>query len=544
MPGSTKANKTSDLNNICTYRSGVPSSDHVTPFECPSDLAIRCISDILTEISELDTPKKQIEKFHKIIEKSLNKLCLGNKSQKRIQCFWSLYEKSKITDKDIPSGSTAKDIINQAIGRANDRYHSGNLLEKLVRLEIGTGHVFDIIPHENKINFKAYSRLGMELPVIPEYFEYLLSNPDIQPFDLFIEKLVEIAKKPSANIEDLIVLVNQEIIGYCDSWKITGNAFSKTLKESNNFFKQKPINEDAVAEACAHFALISLYSKNNTFSHASYILATTFRGQPHSSMIIYWPFFNEGYSVYPHTNFLLHLVLGLNSIQVKSIEKELRYSKIVGGILEHNMKNLTVAVKALYRKTLADKNNAILKADKQTMDRFASLCSEVLFATSAIEIEIPIVYTPEEKASSITIKDLYDGLYECTRFHNFKVQFDGIKKWTSCTKQVVLSSKVVITNLIENARKATIKNKQVVLLIDIEPSECVIRVKSQEPLSEKGIQLLRKPLRETLPEGSKGIWICRTVLKLHGGNLSLDPPAKNYKTIFRLSLPWVNYGED
>lgn len=457
MPGSTKANKKSKPYNLCTYRTSVPSGDHTTPFECPSDLAIRCISDILTEISELDTPKKQIERFHKIIEEYLNKFCLGNKSKKRIQCFWSLYEKSKITDKDIPSGPTPKDIINKAISRANERYRSGDLLEKLVHLEIGTGHVFDIIPHENKINFKAYSRLGMELPVIPEYFECLLSNPDIKPFDLFIEKLVEIVKESSANIEDRIVLVNQEIIEYCNSWKITGNAFSKTLKDSNDFIKQKPINGDAVAEACAHFALICLYSTNNTFSHASYILATTFRGQPHSSMIVYWPFFNEGYSVYPHINFLLHLVLGLNSIQAKSVEKELRHSEIVGGILEHNMKNLTIAVKALYKNTMADRNNAILEADKQTMDRFASLRSEVLFATSAIEIEIPIVCTPEGKASSITIKDLYDGLYECTRFHNFEVQFDGIGKWTSCMKQVVLSSKVVITNLISNARKATKK---------------------------------------------------------------------------------------
>lgn len=544
MPGSTKAKKTSDLNNICTYRTSVPKGGHTTPFECPSDLAIRCISDILTEISELDTPKKQIEKFHKIIEKYLNKLCLGNKAQKKIQCFWSLYEKSKITDKDIPSGSTPKDIINQAIGKANESYHSGNLLEKLVRLEIGTGHVFDVIPHKNKIDFKAYSRLGMELPVIPKYFECLLSNPDTQAFNLFIEELVKIVKKSSANLEDLIVLVNQEIIGYCESWKIAGSMFDAALKKSEKYQEEKSITEKIIAETCAHFALMALYSENNAFSHASYILAPTFRGQPHSSMVIYWPFFNEGYSVYPHINFLLHLVLGLNSIQAKSIEKELRHSEIVGGILEHNMKNLTIAVKALYKNTMADRNNAILEADKQTMDRFASLRSEVLFATSAIEIEIPTVYTPEKKPSSITIKDLYDGLYECTRFHKFEVQFDGMGKWTSCKKQVVLSSKVVITNLISNARKATKKNKRVVLSIDIEPSECVIRVKSQAPLSQKGIQLLWEPLRETLPEGSKGIWICRTVLKLHGGNLSLDPPAEDYKTIFRLSLPWVNYGED
>ena len=340
MPGSTKTKKKSKPYNLCTYRTSVPNGNDTTPFECPSDLAIRCIGDILTEISELDTPEKQIERFHKIIEKYLNKLCLENKSQKKIQCFWSLYEKSKITDEDIPSGSKAKDIINQAIGRANERYHSGNLLEKLVHLEIGTGHVFDVIPHKNKITFKAYSRLGMELSVIPEYFECLLSNPDIQAFDLFIEKLIEIVEKSSANIEDLIVLVNQEIIEYCESWKIAGSMFDAALKKAEKYQEEKSITGKIIAETCAHFALMALYSENNAFSHASYILAPTFRGQPHSSMVIYWPFFNEAYSVYPHINFLLHLVLGLNSIQAKSVEKELKREKDIKEILKHDIKNL------------------------------------------------------------------------------------------------------------------------------------------------------------------------------------------------------------
>ncbi|MEA3422085.1 MAG: hypothetical protein U9Q97_10465, partial [Acidobacteriota bacterium] len=406
MPGLTKANKKSKLANLCTYRTSVPSGDHASPFECPSDLAILCISDILTEISELDTPEKQIEKFHKIIEKYLNKLCLGNKSQQKIQCFWSLYEKTKITDKHIPSGLTAKDIINQAIGRANERYHSGNLLEELVRLEIGTGHVFDVIPHEDNITFKAYSRLGIELPVIPECFECLLSNPDVQPFGLFIEKLVKIVKKSSAYIEDLIVLVNQEIIGYCDSWKIAGNAFSKNLKESNKFIKQKPINGDAVAEACAHFALISLYSTNNTFFHASYILATTFRGQPHSSMIVYWPFFNEGYSVYPHINFLLHLVLGLNSIQAKSVVKELKREKDIKEILKHDIKNMYLNIQALYKDALDDWAEGKIKADQKTKDRFCSMYSYASLATYGIGLEVVLSLKKETSQVPITITSL------------------------------------------------------------------------------------------------------------------------------------------
>ena len=466
MPGSTKSNKKSKPYNLCTYRTSVPKGDLVTPFECPSDLAIRCSSDILTEISELDTTEKQIEEFHKTIEKYLNKLCLGNKSQRRIQCFWSLYEKSKITNKDIPSGSTAKDIINLAIGKANERYHSGTLLEKLVRLEIGTGHVFDVTPHENKINFKAYSRLGMELPVIPEYFECLLSNPDIQPFDLFIEKLVEIIEKSSANIENLIVLVNKEIIGYCDSWKITGNAFSKTLKESNNFFKQKPINGDAVAKACAHFALICLYSTNNTFSHASYILATTFRGQSHSSMIVYWPFFNEGYSVYPHINFLLHLVLGLNSIQVKSVEKELKREKEIKEILKHDIKNMYLNIHALYEDTLEDWDEGLLSADSRTKERFCSMYSYVRLATHGIGLEVASAMNKEASQEPLSIKELYKKLYRSTRFHDIKIIFRDNDKWGSCERQVDEKVLVPITNLITNAIKHSVGNEQIELTLD------------------------------------------------------------------------------
>jgi len=540
MPGLTKANKTSELNNICTYRTSVSSGDYATPFECPSDLAIHCISDILTEISELDTTEKQIEGFHKTIEKYLNKLCLGNKSQRRIQCFWSLYEKSKITDKDIPSGSTAKDIINQAIGRANDRYHSGNLLEKLVHLEIGTGHVFDIIPHENKINFKAYSRLGMELPVIAEYFEHLLSNPDIQPFDLFIEKLVKIVKKPSANIEDLIVLVNQEIIGYCDSWKITGNAFSKTLKESNNFFKQKPINEDAVAKACAHFALICLYSTNNTFSHASYILATTFRGQSHSSMIVYWPFFSEGYSVYPHINFLLHLVLGLNSIQVKSVEKELKRTQEIKKTLKHDIKNMYINIKALYEDTLEDWSKGVLSADEKTQKRFESMHSYVMLAYHGISLEFASTIGGKNAIKPVVVSNLFHKLYYSTRFHDFEVTIKNDKEWQACEKKVDERALIPIINMINNAIRHSAGNELIELEFGEKDTACHFMVKSQAPF-EKDIanRLLFEPLPEEIPATSQGFWISRKVLEQIGGKLSFEDSEKDYLTVFKISVPWI-----
>jgi len=527
--------------NPCLYRSSDNNCDRYVHADCPAELAIRCVNEIILEIGKLDTPTKQEDEFAGIISKYLNKICRDGRSNQEIQVFWSLYEKSKISGKELSPDATSIEILNNVIFNLNKNYHSHRLFEGLTRHEVGSGHIFDIIPKGNRISLKSYYNLKMDKPEGQNLFEYELANSTSEEFTNFISALMEkLENKKKKNIDEKSRLTEKMIRDFCNSWDVAAKGLKEALDKCNEYNADEPVSREVIEDACRHFALMATYTTNNHLSHTTYILAPTFRGQPHSSMVIYWPTLGDGYSIYPHIHFLLHLVLGLNSIQARSWEKEFKHAMEIKSILEHDIKNMYLNIHAIYQNTIEDWTDGILIADEDTQNRFKTMYSNIRLAKYGIGLEAIKPAEGESKIKIITIKKLYDELFLSTRFYNFDVKFDDGAAWKNCERKVDSRVLIPLSNLIDNAKRYSTRTKKLNLIFENKPQECVFKLKSQAPFSNAAAQkAFNEPLQDEMPSKSKGLWICKKIIKQIGGSIKLDMERKNHETVFVITIPWI-----
>lgn len=343
MPDSTITNDSLTMTKHCPYTTGLfPEETH----SCPADMAIRCANDILEEIAGLHTVKDQEQQFSGIIARNLNRLFVNKReNDNKIICFWALSEKS--TEEELKKGLnyTKKQAqitnlnvnkanpINNAISTINDEFRSLKFLECLVENSIGKNHVFDIQPDANEVIFRAYTkeRQGItdESQIV---FEYRLTNGKKTTIKTMLGKIQKTVVGTDISKAEFTVI--ELIRKFCLSFEYSvGGLLTKIEKQAPE--GRIKLDKKDVASACAHFALIALFAEYNGYLHASYILAISFRGKSHSSMILFWPFILNN-SLTTHIIFLLHLVLGLNAIDTQA-EQRIRWIDLVHA---HDQKNI------------------------------------------------------------------------------------------------------------------------------------------------------------------------------------------------------------
>ena len=343
MPGSTKTEDQLKMANHCPYKTNQFSEEH---HSCPSDIAIRCANAILEEIVELHTVKDQEQQFSGIIARNLNNLFADKlEYDNKIICFWALSEKpseeelkkgfghTKKQAQNINLDVTPRDPINAAISKINDEFRSLKFIEDLVKIGIGKSHVFDIQPAADEIIFRAYSkesaRESNESQIVFEYRLRLHKNTTIKTVLQEIQKNITGADTYQAE-----TIAYKLIREFCFSFESSANGLLAEIEKKETDKKKKIDRQDAVS-ACTHFALIALFAEYNEYLHASYILAISFRGKSHSSMILFWPFLFQN-SLEPHVMFLLHLILGLNAIDTQA-EKRINWMDLAH---THHQKNI------------------------------------------------------------------------------------------------------------------------------------------------------------------------------------------------------------
>lgn len=500
---------------------------------CPTDLAIRCANDILDALSELNTLEDQKARFSLILQSHLASLF-----KMPILCIWSLNEKlstEELVEAERASYTQYQGIefpkplhpqLNPAIISLNQKYDSVGFLETLIKGGVGTSHVFGLEPQTDGVLFTAYPREGLADKGI--VFRHLLPHPNLGSINECLDRY-------SKNTEATAV---QDIATYLEAWNEGAASFRETLSgfaSHHNKALQITLDLPSLKEACSHIALIALYAKNNGFSNVSYILAPTMRGAAHSSMVVFWPTF-EGFRNHDVCiTFLLHLILGINAIRARS-EEEMRYTEeVMSGILLHDMKNLGISVLSIYQQVM---RNWDKYEDTQKKELFASMLSTMLLNSSAKTLGISQSLGPNPGRHYMTIAKLYDELYIATRFHDLEVVFEDQDRWLSCQKEIDNSVMTILSNLIGNARKASVFNKRVALSIYESKTDCTFRVKSQKPTPDAIKRILQEPKSPKIPGDKKGIWICRTLLDRCKGKLELRSPEGEYKTVFEVTMPW------
>jgi hypothetical protein len=530
MPGSMATDDLSVRNYLCPYNNCAICADR-TPFQCPADLAICCINDILVEISSLRSSEEQEERFSKILERHLNELYKVD-----VECFWALHEKP--TEKEIKRASTQKvkrtkpksSVLNKAIQFLNDEFHSVPLLEELVKNSIGTGHMFGMEADNDGLVFRAYSSRSFMLSEKDDFYTCKLCWPRGKSFKNFVVNFDE-----EVPFEGML----ENVKNYCSSWGEWAVDFRKQLlKIMSNQLRARKTGKDAFSEteniaiACAHFALIMLYAENNRYHHVSYLLAPTLHGDSHSSMVVFWPFIASRGSVGPHMRFLLHMALGLNAIQEST-----RYetTKLVHKVLRHDMQSLLNDLSYPITKLMQDIDTPTLSSDEK-LTKLKSIKSFVNLSFQSIGLEH--LWSGREK-------DLLTKETESlSNFHKeflLDLELDGFPVF--CTGEwnpainVPKAIRIVLANLIRNAT-APVKNQEVHIVVNHDENQVGFQVMSEEPVTEKWRkQAFKKAYDRNVPKKHLGLWICRTIIRRLNGRWGLEQANGKYKTVVSFTIP-------
>jgi hypothetical protein len=500
--------------------------------QCPSNLAIGCINDILEEISRLRSSEEQVEKFSNIIEQNLRRLYGVD-----VECFWALHEKS--TEKEISRASAQEKkhdnpknlVLNQALPLLNDKFHSVPFLEELVLNGIGSGHVFGIETDNEGIKFHAYSSISLKRSEKKDSYICTLKWPQGKTFSYIIENC-------GANACDEDVLEN--VLDYCSSWGDQTTHLKKHLSEiifqplelnmENDNFSQT----ENIASACAHFALMMLYAENNHYHHVSYILAPTLRGDSHSSMVIFWPFIANQGSVGPHMRFLLHMALGLNAIQEST-----RYetTKLVHKVLRHDMNSLLNDIKYPISLLLQDVDNPAMDREEKKR-KFKSIQSFVKLSFQSIGLE----YLWSGRERDVLIKeteplsDVFKDFLKDLELDGFPVLCDGDWNSSALTPKAV---RIVLANLIRNAT-VPVDNHEVRVVVNLDASSIIFKVMSEKAITDEWRErAFTKPYDKNVPRKHLGLWICRTIIRQLKGKWTLEQADGKYNMVISFSIPTI-----
>jgi len=364
-------------------------------------------------------------------------------------------------------------VLNEAITILNDEFNSVPFLEGLIRFNIGSGHVFGIEMDGNGIILRAYTGESLK-GSNTKSCKYYLSWPNGKSVDSFIN---------SFNENITLERVKKMVWDYCDSWRESAEKFKKKLFEDilgdmgiNNakeiFFNEREL----ISSACSHFALIMLFAENNHFRHVSYILASTLRGESHSSMVVYWPFIDRGGFVGPHTRFLLHVVLGLNAIQERTISD---MTRLIDSILCHDMNSLYNNLTGHISKLIKDIDKPKLSDDRKRkkLKNIQSLVNLSFYSTG-----LKYLWSGRDRDMLLKeiepLSDLYKIFLQDMEFEYFSVKCSG--DWNS-TVYVPKALRIVLANLIRNARVPQ-KNKEACVEVWHDEYRVAFRVKSEEPM--------------------------------------------------------------
>ncbi len=261
--------------------------------DCPANKAIQCISNIMTAITESGIRGKISEvEFEGHVTKHLNLLYKTPEKNQQIKCIWSYKDKPE----DERYESSSRETRNSIILKANKNKNQFNSLDYLLSLTKAKNSkampVFEIIPDEHGGNITlSMSYVTEDTCIRRESIEYTPKNG---------AESIRVFLKDIENKE-----LKRKIEPYCSSWKLG-------INESDN---------EGAARASAHFALIAIYLIENNFKEATYILAPSFDEETTSSMVIWWPFKISEDNRFPHIGFLLHTLIGLQSIRQLSETK-------------------------------------------------------------------------------------------------------------------------------------------------------------------------------------------------------------------------------
>ena len=529
MPGSMATDDLSVRNHLCPYNNCAICADR-TPFQCPADLAICCIRDILTEISKLHSPEEQENKFSEILEKHLAELYGVD-----IKCFWALHDKpSEKEIKRAKSGKTEKpkpkcQVLNEAITLLNDEFNSVPFLERLIKFNIGSGHVFGIEMDRNGIVLRAYTGESLK-GYDKKFYKYNLPWPNGKSVNSFID---------SFNENTPLERAKKKVLDYCNSWRESAEKLKGKLLEDISDYssidnaKEISLNErELISSACSHFALIMLFAENNHFRHVSYILASTLQGESHSSMVVFWPFIDRGGFVGPHTRFLLHVVLGLNAIQERTISD---MTRLIDSILCHDMNSLYNNLTSHISKLIKDIDKPKLSDDRKRkkLKNIQSLVNLSFYSTG-----LKYLWSGRDRDMLLKeiepLSDLHKIFLKDMEFEHFSVKCSG--DWNS-TVYVPKALRIVLANLIRNARVPA-TNKEACVEVWHDEYQVVFRVKSEKPMSREWQEkAFKSPYTRTIPSKHRGLWICRTIIRHLDGKWDIEPREKKYNTRIFITIP-------
>lgn len=331
--------------------------------------SILCIQSIVAELSALYGSPELATKFSKSVQRQLQKI----PGQEKTLAFWSLHEKGTGEETERDSGP-----VQDALWNVNQRYNSIPFLESAgtpLGPEFLRANVFSLKPIGAALEVRAFFKRSEASPQEGIAIETRTAtlqcpNPRLPSPDDFVREL-RIDEALEANVED-----------YCDQW---GGAFAmlRDLNERNEGW-----TDDDARAASSHLMLLCLIQLYHRLTSLSYILAPTLKGQPASSMAIFWGK-EPSYSVFS-LPFQLQMALGQGALRVAAAE---RLAAASYG-LAHSLKHRTGGLH-LYTGKLASEPEILsnprrsrlvkkLQTEVEAVRGFASLAHLMYYAATEV----------------------------------------------------------------------------------------------------------------------------------------------------------------